>query len=519
MKKVILHPFLFVFFPIIFLYTHNLQEVIPIDLAQPSLYLAIFITITIVISRIIFRNWLKVGLATSLVVGLVFSYGYLYQAIAGMSIGGIVFGRHVFLIIPYALAFAIGVYYILKTKKNLDSITKILNVVAITLIVLALSNIGTYALSNNKIESTIDNSQFFNEDAITKNYDRDMISLVGKPDYFPDVYFVLYDGYGGTNELKNTLNYDNSNFVNELEKRDFFVAKNPHSNYPETFLSIPSTFNMKYLNYLSDTLGEKSKDQNTPVRMMYNSTAMQIFKSLGYKTVSFITPSFEINSDIKLCPGDKVLQPNKLTQSLAKNSLFVYFVNWQSTEFVRDQQLCFFSELSEIHKSINEPMFLIGHIVLPHPPNVFGPNGEHVIPRDTWTVWGNEKDKQIYLDTLQYANKRTLEFVDKILSETKQPPIIIIASDHGTDFGVDWKNPDDSMLKQRFNNFIAVYVPKGKEQLYDDMTPINIFRIILNTNFNGKYTLLNDTSFWSAYDNPYEISDVTEIIKKPQLSK
>ena len=517
-KSFIFHPFLFVFFPIIFIYSNNLQELIPSDLLQPSLYIIVFLAIILFVSKLIFKDWLKVGLITSLVIGLVFSYGYIYQAIAGFTIGGIVLGRHVFMIIPYLLALIVGSYYIFKAKKSFENITKILNVVAITLISVSMLNIGIYMINNNGVEtiSHIDNdmNSFKDEDIHTHDYNKHMLSLIGEPDYYPDVYYVLFDGYGGTDSLKKDLNYNNTKFVQSLEERGFFVAKHPHSNYPMTFLSIPSTFNMKYLNYFSDTLGIESKDQITPMKLMNNSTSMQILKFKGYKTISFLTSNFEINSDSKLCPGDKILQPNKITAFIAKISLFVYFVNWQSTEYVRDQQLCFFSELPEIHKSSNEPIFVIAHIILPHPPNVFGPNGEHVIPRDTWTVWGDERDKQSYIDTLQYGNLRALEFIDKVLKETKQPPIIIIASDHGTDYGFDWNNPDDIMLKQRYNNFIAIYTPKGKDMLYDTMTPVNTFKIIFNANFNGNYTLLNDSSYWSSYDKPYLFRDITENIKE-----
>ena len=516
-KSVIIHPFLFVFFPIIYIYSNNLQELIPSDLLQPSLYIIVFLSIILFVSKLIFKDWLKVGLITSLVIGLVFSYGYIYQAIAGFTVGDIVLGRHVFMIIPYVIALIVGSYYIFKAKKRFENITKILNVVAITLISISIINVGIYMINNNDIgtisHTDIDISSF-KEDVSTQDYNKHMLSLIGEPDYYPDVYYVVFDGYGGTNSLKKDLNYDNTKFVQSLEERGFFVAKHPHSNYPATFLSIPSTFNMKYLNYLADILGVESKDQLTPMKLMDNSTSMQILKSKGYKTVSFLTSSFEINTDAKLCLGDKILLPNKLTNSIGKISIFVYFVNWQATEYLRDQQLCFFSKLPEIHKSFDEPVFVIGHIILPHPPNVFGPNGEHVIPRDTWTVWGDERDKRSYIDTLQYGNLRALEFIDKVLNETKQPPIIIIASDHGTDYGFDWNDPDDVMLKQRYNNFIAIYTPKGKDMLYDMMTPVNIFRIIFNANFNGNYTLLNDSSYWSSYDKPYVITDITENIKE-----
>jgi hypothetical protein len=159
---------------------------IPSDLLQPSLYIIVFLSIILFVSKLIFKDWLKVGLITSLVIGLVFSYGYIYQAIAGFTVGGIVLGRHVFMIIPYLLALIVGSYYIFKAKKSFENITKILNVVAITLISISIINIGIYMINNNGVETIYhkdnDINTFKDEDVITHDYNKYMLSLNGEPD-------------------------------------------------------------------------------------------------------------------------------------------------------------------------------------------------------------------------------------------------------------------------------------------------------------------------------------------------
>jgi|TARA_B110000467_G_scaffold134753_1_gene131263 hypothetical protein len=98
------------------------------------------------------------------------------------------------------------------------------------------------------------------------------------------------------------------------------------------------------------------------------------------------------------------------------------------------------------------------------------------------------------------------------LNETDHQPIIIIESDHGTDF--DWNEPTNEMLKQRFSNLNAYYMPEGQELLYDTITPVNSFRIMFNSNFNGNFELLEDKVYWSSYDQPYKFEDVTEIVNQ-----
>ncbi len=512
-KSIVFHPFLFAIFPIIATYSINMQELLPIHILQPLLIILVFTTIIFFIVKIIFKEWSKVGIIVSLIISLTFSYGHIYSQIGGFTLGDFIIGRHVFLIIPYIIVFFGVSYYIFKTKNKFKNITKILNVVAITLILISVINITTYAIENNGLGLMMpETEENIIVDSTTGIQDKEMISRVGNFENFPDVYFLILDGYGGASSLKSDLNYDNSKFIEMLNKKGFFVASDSHSNYPQSFLSIPSTMNMKYLNYLKDVLGEESKDQLTAMKLMNDSTVMEIFKSNGYKTVSFLTSNFEVNADYHPCGSKNVIESNELMSTLSKINIFQYFLVWVESENIREKQECYFSELPEINKKFEDPIFVYAHIMLPHPPNVFGPNGERVMPRIYYNEWGTEEDKSRYLDTLQYANLKIEEFVEKVLKDTNHKPIIIIQSDHGSAFNIEWDDPTNEMLKQRFSNLNAYYFPKGGDVLYDNITPVNSFRILFNSNFNGNFELLDDRSYWSTYDKPYEFKDVTELL-------
>ena len=54
------------------------------------------------------------------------------------------------------------------------------------------------------------------------------------------------DAYARADILKDVLTIDNSKFLLELEKRDFLISKNSHSNYNRTGLTLSTTFNMNY---------------------------------------------------------------------------------------------------------------------------------------------------------------------------------------------------------------------------------------------------------------------------------
>jgi hypothetical protein len=58
-------------------------------------------------------------------------------------------------------------------------------------------------------------------------------------------------------------------------------------------------------------------------------------------------------------------------------------------------------------------------------------------------------------------------------------------------------------------NLIAYYFPNGGARvLYPTITPVNTFRLVLNTYFGQKFPLLPDASYYSTYDHPYKFTEV-----------
>ncbi len=120
-----------------------------------------------------------------------------------------------------------------------------------------------------------------------------------------------------------------------------------------------------------------------------------------------------------------------------------------------------------------------------------------------------------YIGQLQYVNKRVIQAVDAILQQSRRPPVIILQGDHGSRMNVDWDSLKNTDLREPFSIFNAYYVPdKTRAALYDTITPINSFRVLLNTLFGGKYAHLPDRSFYSTYDQPYDFTEVTKLIGK-----
>jgi hypothetical protein len=56
-------------------------------------------------------------------------------------------------------------------------------------------------------------------------------------------------------------------------------------------------------------------------------------------------------------------------------------------------------------------------------------------------------------------------------------------------------------------------LPKnGAQGLYEDISPVNSFRLIFNVYFDTDIPLLEDQSYFATVDVPYKLINVTEIV-------
>ena len=496
-----IHVVFLAIFPVIFLFSENMHEFVPTDIIVPLLIIIPISLIVFFILKLILKDSNKAALIVSIGLVSFFTYGHFYSIIKGFTILDQDIGRHRYIIIPFILGIIIPMYFIIKSKINFQNITKIVNGISIVLVVLVLINITIFGITEIESYSTIHYEPSNNPVELQNIHNT------------PDVYYMIFDEYGGPETMKN-LNYDNSQFYEFLKEKKFIIPEKSTSNYPMTHSSIPSTMNMEYVNDLSNILGKDSKTYLPLREMLYNSQVIKNFKSLGYDIVIFesgFVPSknFVLVDDI-ICHEEGEID-SILFDTVTRTSMIGYFVERHEEQKIRDRINCAFSEIKTIGNNKDEPIFAFVHMLIPHPPNVFGPNGEAIIPGNPISseIWD---EKIAYIDQVKFVNKEIVKVVEKILDENEKS-IIIIQSDHGSGFDVDWKNPDESMVLQRLSILNAYYVPEISEnQFYENITPVNSFRIIFNDYFNGSYKILEDRNYWNTGDAPWDFHDVTKII-------
>jgi len=525
----VIYPFLFGFFPLLSFYGSNASEIKAGDFNLSTfIVLSLIVVVVSWLAGLVFTRQKKrasiVGLA---LIAVFFSFGRFHDALAGFELK-----THLTIIGPSKLVaglsiiFIVGVWLLQRkwSDKNIQKINRTLLlvgsvVVGTALIPVLLSFTSTNSSSTSSVDTT---SQTSNNMSSTSQSD------------LPDVYYILLDGYAREDVLKERFEFDNSAFINDLEKTGFYVADKSNSNYTHSHFSIPSTFNMEYVNYLAKQVGEESGDR-TPLRdLMLNHKAAPAFKEIGYKYVQIgsqwgwtmespqddieIKPKTDADSKILTIPLDEFALVYLQTTALKP---------WISTNIRSNlvaRMLGAFERTEEVIP-ITEPTFTFTHVLSPHPPYLFDENG--VIAGQTPLELDNHgfSDKEKFVAQTKYVNKLTMDLVNKILEDSSKPPIIVIASDHGpastltpSDFvDIDPKNLNEAGVKERMATLNALYFPdKDYSKLYPNITPINNLRVILSQYFGKDYKLLPDKSYFSGNTpgNEYKLYDVTELVNE-----
>ena len=169
----------------------------------------------------------------------------------------------------------------------------------------------------------------------------------------------------------------------------------------------------------------------------------------------------------------------------------------------RERILFTLEKLEEI-PSLQGPKFVFAHIICPHGPMVFGPNGEFVDQSGPFTLASGldalEGHEAMlgYRDQVAFISTRIEHILKMILNNSETEPIIILQGDTGGSLG------SPIPIKARMAILNSYYLPYGGSQLlYDSISPVNTFRLIFNYYFGGEYELLKDEAYFSPIDDIY----------------
>lgn len=463
--------------------------------------------------RLIYKDRSKAAVLTSVILLFFTSYGAFFSLTDSLRIAGIQLWTHAFLI-PWGIATLIFLGVIIwGTKVSLNGLSAILNYSAAAMVAMSVFTIAQYSLTA-KPEITA-KPIVATEAQQTK--DAAVPSETRSSESKPDIYYIILDAYASEEGLNEFYGFDNSSFTSKLKKLGFAIPQNARSNYCLTYLSLSSSLNMEYINYLTKKVGENSKDYSVTTSLIKNNAVTKSLKKKGYTVVHFksgwgptdSTPNADIFYNGSLL--------NEVSMELVKGTMAGPILRSTALDDYRNRILYTFDKLKEVPE-VKGPKFVFAHVVAPHPPYVFGENGEkpngNSLRLGDPSDWSKRKRYQ-YVDQVKYINKLVIPTIEAIIADSKNPPIIIIQGDHATasSTGGVFRNRSETLMRERTGVLNAYYLPgAGKDALTADITPVNTFRLINRVYFGEKMELLPNRVQFSGYNKPFSFEDVTEIV-------
>ncbi|TKJ28064.1 MAG: hypothetical protein CEE40_12555 [Chloroflexi bacterium B3_Chlor] len=531
-KSLVIHPFLFAVFPILFLFAYNIDQ---FPAAVTLLPMAVAVGVAAVFwlgLSFVLKDKRKAGFIVSLLFLLFFSYENLFEATKALiarvdwiegslvRLGMSVVEVRQFVLVASGAFFAIAVYFSVKTRRSLHSFTNIANVVAGAAVMISITNIAIYETSARLA---------LPGDVGGETAEIPPADLSGETALL-DIYYIIVDGYARGDVLQEIYEYDNSEFLDHLASQGFYVADRSRANYCQTTLSLASSLNLKYLDDVAEQVGTDYRRRGPLSDAIRDSTVFRFLKQRGYTIVAFASGYFATEVTSAHVYMAARWTPGEFEADLIDMTPFPFVGravgvgDWHDVldryGLKRERILYTFDHLADATE-LEGPVFVFAHIVAPHPPFVLGRDGEAVDPGYGFTFNDGihvikegrlTRDEYLrgYVDQLIYTNRRLLSTLDEILSRSAEPPIIILQSDHGPGSRFDRHDPYNTDLKERLSILNAYYLPgKGSTELYAGITPVNTFRLILDLYFATDCGLLEDDSYFSTWSHPYAFIDVT----------
>lgn len=482
---------LFSLYPVIALLNTNLGQVRGTEILRPAAISILFGCVIYGVLFLIVRNDKKSAIFTSIALLFFYSYGFIYQSLQKATEPFNALGHHKVLIIIAGILLMVVFFWILRgSEAAIHTIHQIGFVTGLAAVMIPSAQIAYWLVVNNVLPA-LNPTQGSTLSGIQSS----------KNSTSPDIYYIILDSFTRSDTMKDGIGYDDSAFLDQLRSLGFYIAECAQSNYSQTHLSLTSTLNMTYINGVVDANGDKGPVLYNQWRKAFQqSLVTETLKSQGYRLMTF-----ESNYPWLTFDGAQMIPLNMngitpfegllLDQSMvsAVPAHFLTGIDQDAINQRKYQSIRYVLGRTERLPEDPGPKFVFIHISTPHPPFVFGPDGQYQTVAGDKSEFDDNYSSADYLEGYKnqsiYIGNQIVGVVKTLIENSKQPPIIIVQGDHG---------PSHLTENDRMNILNALYLPGAKkEQFYSTMSPVNSFRIIFNSFFGEKLELLPDTAYYS----------------------
>lgn len=465
----ILSILLVCFYPCGFLYFQNVGEARAADMLP---FFGIFLMTAAVIfllSDLILRNMARAAVVTDLAMLAVMHFSMICGGIKSVLPG---FRDKIFLI-AVILILALLMWLLYRKKPNMTAVC------GLFILVFGVQVIVQGAMAVPTLISA------------AKNH-RDMAALPGEAPSFSgekrNVYYMIFDEYGGSENLMHFYDYDNEEFLTALEDRGFQVSRtSKNTESPWTVTLVPNMLNLDYVT--SDEV-----PINNRLEWLKEPALCRLFSSAGYQINLVNQNGFLDETGYHVLTRDQ--SEETISVFLYENSIFCLIpkLKWVIEDHVlhrgENGYLLALENAKDAMISCSGeaqggPTLTVCYLIAPHAPFLFDGTGDLTAQADYY----NWEKPELYLAKLQYINQAILEAVDNI-QKSDPEAMIILQADHGAripghlveQFGGPWFDTEVEIpyMEGVLN---CVYLP-GKNVDIEGDTCINATRKALDAAFD-----------------------------------
>ena len=526
---VIWHPLLLGVYFVIQLYAANADELTLAVLLLPMLVVCGVIGISWLILVVPARGVARAAVVTTFAWGMFLFFFVVNDGLFGdvyhrVSLFGLEAELQDWVALAWCGVILVGVgvlFFLPRNKGRVDTINRALN---ITVSCLVLAVVVTHGYSS-----------AINWHGVSRILETDAPAQGAIPSpargALPNVVYMVLDGYGRDDTYRNLFQYDNSPFLDALQKRGFYVAGQARANYSKTHASVSATLNMNYHDSLLPHVSQRTTSKLPYFQLIKNNVLVPFLKSNGYTILNFSSATFlmdigEGRDEAQFSPWRSREYEAGLMNRTPLRAAFKYYfsqVKNQDYDYHRERLLSGIDFIRESYRQkIDGPVFIMSHVLYSHAPFVFNEQGDAVNPDQLFTI--NEDNHTANEDLLAapvesrresglvaqilFLNGKLLEAIDDVLAEATRPTVIVLQGDHGPGLSNDHSREG---LIRRMPILSAFYFSDGDyTMLAPDATPVNTFRIILNKYLQTNLPLLDNRSFWVNEPSIFDFIDVTD---------
>lgn len=491
------YPVLMGVFPVIAVFALNLAMVPVSDIWRPLFIAGVGALVLTAVLSLLYRSVVKGSILAAVIIVAFCSHGPVSRFVLGTALACI-----------DVVVIGLACLALIKTRRDLDTTTRALNFGASVLVILPLAQIVIHRPPGHK--------------AVFLDVKLPVQATAATVRERPDIFFIIVDGYGRSDQLQRVMGYSNESFVSELRNRGFFVEDQSHSTYDQTQLSLTSTLNLSELQDFPRVFPADS-DERDPLKVGIDKSFISSYlKRLGYTYVGVTSGFNEVDFRSADLYYDRPLALSMIEDALVQLTPITLVKAPTESLFIdrRESLLGALRNVANLGKPAASPRFVVAHILAPHPPFVFDADGNPVRQHIAFGFWDGSHYMSVggtqklyrdgYVGQIQYLNKLLLPVIDALIAKARVRPIIIIEGDHGSKLRLEQDIAKKSDLKEVFGNLMAFYVPPSVQQyLTPKTTSVNTFRAVLDGLFGEKLPMLPDRSFFSPFSMPYRFEDVT----------